>query len=545
MAKAKKRTGNLALGLQGLGAAGAGALMVEAGLPYGAIAGLGGLNNLRRLGARAVGMGTLRDPKVKGRYEAYEKIVNENPGMNLSGVNRKLFGDPAAREYLTEGERQLAPHLAPINAKERAINRGFYGTANPSDTAIDALVAKGVPEQERIALELFGDGSTDTIVGRYGTAAGAGAGGGYSAYAQPAQAIPGAQATNIKMRSPTQAEQVAAGMSTASQIREMKAARMGAKDYRNALAAREAEVAMDVADMKLQPALNALNEPGARQGPVMVDALKNDAKYQELAQRDIVPRYADQEPSGFIGEGMFGKVYEAGPGRVQKQIPAVVEFGMGTESDPMRGERAGGGYLYGPKEALAEIENQDLLAKKGLAPRVYDVQMDNDKQYGMRGMNIDMQDIRDQYVMGDDYAEDLLRLANSGRPKDERIALERANRFAIKQQQAEAKAAMAGIDLQDRHPGNYAVHAQMGRPIQLDIGFADQVTGFEKDAAIAQRAVKGMYAAGLEEEADLLDGLFREAVGREDYAGFHDLAQQGASRLMKLKGGVKDYYRVN
>jgi hypothetical protein len=484
-----RKTNNINLALGGLGPAalGAGAAMVGGEMLAVPMI-LAGANNLRRLGARAIGMGTGTG------QEAYK--INPIDLLNLKVKNTKQAG------------------------KEQAQVLDY----------IDAA-------KERSPLPTPAPKAPDTLTPQF-----AAAGGG---------AIPGAQATNIKMRSPTQAQQISAGMSaqagpSATQIRDYDAAMMGAKDYRNALAGREAEIAMDLANMDLQPALNALNEPGARQGPMMEEALRNDTRYQEIAGRGVIPRYKDQEPSNFIGEGMFGKVYEVAPGVVQKQVPAVVEFGMGSESDPMRGLKAGGGHLYGPAQHIAEAKNQAVLGEYGIAPRVFNVDIDQNNKVGsLPGVNIDMQDIRNNYIMGEAYDEGLRDAIQDGRPKDRRVAIEKAQRRMIAQQKQEAQAALLGIDLQDRHSGNYAVHEMMGRPIQLDIGFAGNVTGFERDVALANRSVRGMAEAGLSEEAEILDGLFREAAQRNDPEAFHDLAQQGVSRLMKLKGGAKDYYRVN
>ena len=96
-------------------------------------------------------------------------------------------------------------------------------------------------------------------------------------------------------------------------------------------------------------------------------------------------------------------------------------------------------------------------------------------------------------------------------------------------------AALQGYALEDRHYGNIMNHTMMDRPMQVDLGMHSRVEGLERDNALAVNAVAGMRSAGLTDEADILDGLLREAMGRGDVEGFHDLTQQGVSRLMKIK----------
>jgi hypothetical protein len=317
---------------------------------------------------------------------------------------------------------------------------------------------------------------------------------------------------------------------------ELKAQDISNRNLRNELAQREVEIAQDIlGGASSGETIEVLNAPGVREGQTVIDALQNDAKYRAIADRGAVPQNIT-DPN-FIGQGQFGEVYRVAPGVVQKRQPQVVEFGGGEQ-----GRGIGEGTLFGEADFAQEIIAQNELAKAGIAPKIFNASLDD----GQGKMTVNMQDITDNYISGDAFNEEIRSGLDSIRPKDQRISVERGRRRKVKQDQQEAVAALHGVDLQDRHAGNYAIHRMTDRPIQMDIGVAGKVEGMNRDAALGTRAVRGLSNAGLTEEADLLNGLLQESFDRKDFEAFHDLAQQGVSRLMKIKGVTDDdYFRVN
>ena len=350
-----------------------------------------------------------------------------------------------------------------------------------------------------------------------------------------ASAIPGARSTQIKIKSPTQAETIAAGAKAYSPT---DAARFADKDYRNRLAYEEVMVAQNLLrqagqDANLFDAIDALNQPGARRGPGMVDALRNDEMVQNiLAHNEQGGFNRGAPPSDFIGEGMFGQVRQLAPGYVVKNQAPVVEW------PPMQYDDAGnqvGGYLHDARDVAQEVNVHNHLEKLGISPKIEAFNVDPSG-----ASEVIMKDLRDNYDFGEKVNSDIMSGMDSDSPKTAESATKRGRKLGIKQAQQEAAAAMRGVELLDRHQGNIVYHKMMDRPLQIDLGINNPVQGFDRDAVMAQKAVQGMQMAGLDEEAGILDGLLRDALAKGDNEAFHDYAQQGVSRLMKLKGPVRD-----
>lgn len=349
------------------------------------------------------------------------------------------------------------------------------------------------------------------------------------------QAAPGSVSTQIKTSGPSQAEQVAAGMSGGPSQKEIE---MAQKDWRNALAAKEVEIVQrDMAPGLSKGEIVAqLNDPAVRDNQGIIDALNNDKEY--LAMYNEGPYLRAGNPEGLIGEGKFKQIYEAEtPGMVLAVQPEIVEWNGYSDSGRTMGPREspGGGLHYAPQELQAEYDIMDALSKVGIAPRVAGgVTVVPGKAAGY-----EMQDLRQNYTEMADVVQRRNQEYQAAKDAGDEAKigqLQRQERLrGVKQNQQEAVAGMKGYELYDRHEGNIMNHNMMNRPMQVDLGLHQQVNGFEQDAVIANKTVAGLRYAGLQDEADILDGLLRESLNRGDQAGFHDLTQQGASRLMKIK----------
>lgn len=347
---------------------------------------------------------------------------------------------------------------------------------------------------------------------------------------------PGASSTQIKISGPSQAEQVAAGMSGGPSQKEIE---MAQKDWRNALAAKEVEIVQrDMAPGLSKGEIVAqLNDPAVRDNQGIIDALNNDKEY--LAMYNEGPYLRAGNPEGLIGEGKFKQIYEAEtPGMVLAVQPEIVEWNGYSDSGRTMGPRespGGGGLHYAPQELQAEYDIMDALSKVGIAPRVAGgVTVVPGKAAGY-----EMQDLRQNYTEMADVVQrrnQEYQAAKDAGDEAKIKQLQRQERLrGVKQNQQEAVAGMKGYELWDRHEGNIMNHNMMNRPMQVDLGLHQQVNGFEQDQVIANKTINGLRYAGLQDEADILHGLLQESANRGDEAAFHDLTQQGASRLMKIK----------
>ena len=350
------------------------------------------------------------------------------------------------------------------------------------------------------------------------------------------QAAPGSASTQIKISGPSQAEQISAGMGGGPSQKEIE---MAQKDWRNALAAKEVEIVQ----REMAPGLSTgeivaqLNDPAVRGNQGIIDALTNDKEY--LAMYNEGPYLRASNPEGLINEGKFKQIYEAEtPGMVLAVQPEIVEWNGYSNSGRTMGPREspGGGLHYAPQELQAEYDIMNALSKVGIAPRVGEGGV---TVLPGKGAGYEMQDLRQNYTemadVLDRRGQEYQAALDAG--NETKIGqLQRQERLRrVKQNQQEAIAGMKGYELWDRHEGNIMNHNMMNRPMQVDLGLHQQVNGFEQDVVIANKTVNGLRSAGLQDEADILDGLLRESHDRGDEAAFHDLTQQGASRLMKIK----------
>jgi hypothetical protein len=176
------------------------------------------------------------------------------------------------------------------------------------------------------------------------------------------------------------------------------------------------------------------------------------------------------------------------------------------------------------------------LSKVGIAPKVGNQVYDYED-----GSAYLMQDLRPNYTDMKDVYAGRVKEANAAADAGDSKKLGRLQRQErlrnVKQNQQEAMAGVLGYQLYDRPGGIHNVmnHNMMDRPMQVDLGMHDKVEGLDRDNVMAMKAVAGLQAAGLSDEADILDGLMREAVGRGDNAAFHNLAQQGVASLQKIR----------
>ena len=349
-----------------------------------------------------------------------------------------------------------------------------------------------------------------------------------------ASAIPGAQSTQIKIKSPTQAESIAAGLTSnqPKQLSEIDRIKFGDKDMRSLLAEEKLRVAQGLAGggYGREELVDMLNQPGVQQSDAVMNAYANDERIQAILQAGD-ENYFDRpatESRNFVGEGQFGRVEELAPGYVVKNQAPLVEFG-GYREGSVKGNTIGRIHDY--RDVSEEVNQLNFLNNKGITPGVESFIINDDGS-----TEVIMKDLRSNYQGGEDYYDDLNEMAvKSDKSRDK--AVKEARTFELKRKQQEARAAMGGLELQDRHEGNVMRHKMMNRPLQIDPS-GRAVQGFDRDAVIGSAVVDGLNSAGLADEAEIFNGLLEDAYNRQDGVAFHDLVQQGASRLMKLKGTV-------
>lgn len=332
---------------------------------------------------------------------------------------------------------------------------------------------------------------------------------------------------------PRKAGDAIRNLSTTDQIK------FGDKDMRSMLAEEKIRVVDEYlgGGYSRDQIVDMLNTPGAQSGP-LADAFNADQRMNAiftLANQGVWDRSASVSDR-FIGEGQFGRVSEFAPGYVIKEQPSLIEWGgyqESTDGSSNLGNLVGSIYDY--RDVQREVDQLNTLNKKGITPKVDNFTVNPDGSTEMI-----MRDLRINHETGDDFVDRITKqYDNAKTPKEAAQLLLKGRTFEVQRNQQQAAAALSGIDLQDRHLGNVMVNKMTGRPLQIDPSGAP-VEGPSRDAAVAQYAVNGMRSAGIHEEADIFEGLIFDAVGRGDYDAIHDLAQQGASRLMKIKKPVLD-----
>ena len=362
------------------------------------------------------------------------------------------------------------------------------------------------------------------------------------------QTAPGSASTQIKIKSPTQAEQVSAGMASTrapQRVSDVDRVKLGDKDMRSFLAEQKLRVAQDLAGggYSRDQLVDMLNQPGVQVGEQFSNSFAGDETVQrafQLGEEGALMR-PEFETSDFVGEGQFGRVRELAPGYVVKDQAPLVEFagyrtdGSGNQTGNPRGKNlvGRGGTIKDYRDVAEEVDQLKYLNKKGaITPGVEAFNINDDGS-----TEVIMRDLRENFEGGNEYYERLNEQANSGDAKVQAQAMKDARVFEVKRRQQEAAAAMAGVELQDRHEGNVMRHKMTGRPLQIDPS-GRRVSGVDRTIAISEPVVDAFYKAGLTDEAQIFEGLLSEAANANDYDTYKDLVQQGASRVMKMKNVV-------
>ncbi len=362
------------------------------------------------------------------------------------------------------------------------------------------------------------------------------------------QVAPGSASTQVKIKSPTQAEQIDAGMRPRSSFNTDKKVRYGDKDFRNAIALEDVNFVRERMDEpNFFGAIDLLNDrPGFRADGSLNEMRQNNPIIQQIAQIDDINqgKRLGPKPEGFVGEGMFGQVKELAPGYVEKTTPPVVEW------PPIHADVNNAGYLYDARDFKREAEVQDYLSKAHIAPKVeaFNILPNGSTETIFRDLRNNFEDAGDRYTQLEST------ITGNSTPQEKAQALAAKGILDVKRKQQEATAISKGIKLEDRHEGNVMVHKLTGNPIQLDFGMVREIGGESKDYERALTAIEGMRTAGLSDEADIFEGVISDLLTRDDQGfvtgtsnpeALKDLAQQGASRLMKIKKVPDNYKTVN
>lgn len=216
-----------------------------------------------------------------------------------------------------------------------------------------------------------------------------------------------------------------------------------------------------------------------------------------------------------IGEGGNAVVYTSDlPGNVIKQMSYQDQGKFGLPGDK-------------PK-VIDEADLQSIAADMGIAPRVAGVETFR----GGIGNRIEMADVRQNY-------ESL--------PQDPMIGPEAVSnfvgpgytpdlqKFAVRHAQQMGQLALKGVRLEDRHDGNVMRHKMTGRPLQLDFGIADRVSGADQVQALTEATAEGFSAAGIGDVGDIFRATVYDLLEGGDVADAMDVAKQGFSRLQKIR----------
>jgi hypothetical protein len=347
------------------------------------------------------------------------------------------------------------------------------------------------------------------------------------------QVAPGSASTQIKIKSPTQAESVQAGMEASNprkRLSDEDRIKYGDKDMRSFLAEEKLRIAdgLSGGGYSRDELVDMLNADGVQTSENVLNAYNSDERMQSVVELGNENRFArpEYETESFIGEGQFGRVSELAPGYVIKEQAPLVEWG-GYQEDSSRGNLIG--RIHDHRDVRAEADQLNQLNKKHIAPKVENLIVNDDGSTEMI-----MRDLRDNYITGEDYVAGLNNAYEATASPEKKASLMKERKlFEVKRRQQEAVAGMEGIELKDRHLNNVMAHKMNNRPLQIDPSGVP-VEGFDKQALIADRTLQGFRDAGLEEEADIFVGLINETIDKGDEGALKDLVQQGASRLMKI-----------
>ena len=348
---------------------------------------------------------------------------------------------------------------------------------------------------------------------------------------------PGSAAPRIKTSGPTQADQIAAGLEAnkpRKRLSEYDRIKFGDKDMRSLLAEEKLKIADKLAGggFSRDELVDMLNQPGVQTSPAVLDAFNNSQYMRTAVEMGKEGKFKrpELETQDFVGEGQFGRVSELAPGYVIKEQAPLVEWGgyQGTDADPSGARGSLIGKIHDHRDVAREVDQMNFLNKMHIGPKAeaFNVLPDGSTEVIMR-------DLRDNFTVGEDV---LVSNAEAGNFLKNRLLL-------VKRMQQEGASANAGLLLQDRHDANFMVNNMTGRPIQIDPS-GTTVEGVGRDIEVADKVARGFQAAGLEDEADIYIGLFNEAQERGDVNALRSLAQQGLSRLQKIKAIPQNYTRV-
>jgi hypothetical protein len=202
-----------------------------------------------------------------------------------------------------------------------------------------------------------------------------------------------------------------------------------------------------------------------------------------------------------IGQGGNAVVYASDlPGNVIKQMSYQDQGKFGLPGDK-------------PK-VIDEADLQSVAADMGFAPRVSGVETFR----GGIGNRIEMEDIRDNFeTHGKRYREFPQGID------------------AVRVNQQLGQMALKGVRLEDRHNGNVVYNKLTGRPLQLDFGIGDRVSGADQVQALAEATADGFSAAGIGDVGDIFRATVYDLLEGGQVADAMDVAKQGFSRLQKIK----------
>lgn len=357
---------------------------------------------------------------------------------------------------------------------------------------------------------------------------------------------PGSASTQIKIKSPTQAEQTAAGMASTrapKRVSDEDQVKLGDKDLRSFLAEEKLRIADSLVGggYSRDQLVDMLNQPGVQIGDEFANAFAGDEIVQRAFQlgEEGQLRRPEFETSDFVGEGQFGRVSELAPGYVIKEQAPLVDFagyrtdGSGNVTGP-RGKNLSeeGGSIRDYRDVADEVAQLKYLKKKGITPGVEAFNINDDGS-----TEVIMRDLRKNFEGTKGYYDRLSEKADSGDSKVQAQVMKDGRMFEVMRRQQEAAAAIHGIELRDRHEGNVMRHKMTGRPLQIDPS-GRPVEGVDRMNAIKNPVVDAFYKAGLTDEGKIFEGLLAESVANQDYDTYKDLVQQGASRVMKMKNVV-------
>ena len=106
---------------------------------------------------------------------------------------------------------------------------------------------------------------------------------------------------------------------------------------------------------------------------------------------------------------------------------------------------------------------------------------------------------------------------------------------AVRVNQQLGQMALKGVRLEDRHNGNIMYNKMTGRPMQLDFGIADRVSGADQVQALTEATAEGFAAAGIGDVGDIFRATVYDLLEGGDVADAMDVAKQGFSRLQKIR----------